>query len=264
MVGGVTAASLLLASLAAGVLGGTYPRAGPQDVRIVGGDVAQQGQFPSIVAIYHRTLFGSSFLCGGTILNENHVLTAAQCVKGYSETSFDIVAGEQNLDEDSGLEQTRRSESFVTGHFTTTTGANDIAIIRTDSNFDFVEGLVEAVALPTDYQEPVDGALCTAVGWGYTSQSAGDISSELRFVDLPFLTDSECQDVYGEDAILLDMLCAGYLGGEGVCRGDGGGPLFCDGVQQGISSWGENCDAEPAVFTQVSHYLDWIKLNIDL
>ncbi|MDK2413455.1 serine protease, partial [Aphanizomenon sp. 202] len=106
-----------------------------------------------------------------------------------------------------------------------------------------------------DYQEPSNGNICTAVGWGYTVEG-GDVSSDLRYVDLPYLTDEECRDIYGEDSVMIDMICAGFLGGQGVCNGDSGGPLFCDGVQQGIVSWGSGCDAYPAVYTQVSHYLD--------
>ncbi|XP_063588808.1 trypsin-1-like [Penaeus indicus] len=230
--------------------------------RIVGGDVATQGQFPAMVSLQHRSLFGSSHTCGGTIINDNHVLTAAHCVKGYSDTSFDIVAGEQNLDHTSGLEEVKRSQKVFMHDFSTTTGVNDIAIIRTSHNFVFVHDLVSTVALPSDYQEASNGTICTAVGWGYTAEG-GDVSSDLRYVDLPYLTDDECRDIYGEDAVMIDMMCAGFLGGQGVCNGDSGGPLFCDGVQQGIVSWGSGCDAFPAVYTQVSHFLDWIKINME-
>ncbi|KAG7171718.1 trypsin-1-like [Homarus americanus] len=232
------------------------------DVQIVGGNITEQGQFPSMISIQHRSLWGSVHVCGGSLLNDNHVLTAAHCVKGYSGSSFNLVAGEQNLEKESGLEQTRRSEHFVMHDFSTTTGANDIALIRASSGFELVDGLVELAPLPYDYEEPDEGTKCTAVGWGFT-QDSGEISNDLRYVDLPYLTDVECQSIFGDDAILLDMLCAGYMGGKGVCGGDSGGPLYCDGVQQGIVSWGAECDANPAVFTQVSHYLDWIKLNSD-
>lgn len=44
------------------------------------------------------------------------------------------------------------------------------------------------------------------------------MSSDLRYVDLPYLTDEECRDIYGEDAVMIDMMCAGFLGGQGVCN----------------------------------------------
>uniref|UniRef100_A0A0P4WE11 Peptidase S1 domain-containing protein n=1 Tax=Scylla olivacea TaxID=85551 RepID=A0A0P4WE11_SCYOL len=46
-------------------------------------------------------------------------------------------------------------------------------------------------------------------------------------------------------------------------QGDAGGPLFCEGVMMGITSRGLHCDNYPAIFTEVSHYLDWIRLNSD-
>ncbi|ROT71606.1 coagulation factor XI [Penaeus vannamei] len=114
---------------------------------------------------------------------------------------------------------------------------------QTSHNFVFVHDLVSTVALPSDYQEPSNGTICTAVGWGYTVEG-GDVSSDLRYVDLPYLTDEECRTSTGRTP---------------ATRAD---PL-CDGVQQGIVSWGSGCDAYPAVYTQVSHYLDWIKINME-
>ncbi|MPC70365.1 Trypsin II-P29 [Portunus trituberculatus] len=101
----------------------------------------------------------------------------------------------------------------------------------------------------------------------FHSQYGGSISKDLRSVELPTLTDQECSDVYGPDQVMLDMMCAGHMdGGSGVCnvsyrRGDAGGPLFCEGVIMGITSRGLHCDSYPAIFTEVSHYLDWIRLN---
>lgn len=46
------------------------------ETRIVGGNYAVAGQFPFQAAI----LYKSQFLCTGSILNENYILTAAHCV----------------------------------------------------------------------------------------------------------------------------------------------------------------------------------------
>ncbi len=45
-------------------------------------------------------------------------------------------------------------------------------------------------------------------------------------------------------------------------QGDSGGPLYdSEGVQVGIVSYGYGCGhpGTPGIYTQVSHYLDWIK-----
>lgn len=47
--------------------------------RIVGGDLAELGQFPYQVAIYFIDKDKKTFICGGSIVNEEWVLTAAHC-----------------------------------------------------------------------------------------------------------------------------------------------------------------------------------------
>lgn len=58
-------------------------------------------------------------------------------------------------------------------------------------------------------------------------------------------------------------ICAGVPeGGKGQCSGDSGGPLLNDSIQIGIVSWSiKPCTIAPylGVFTEVSHYVDWIK-----
>lgn len=231
----------------------------PPQSRIVGGNATSPGQFPSVVALYHHNLFGKSFICGGTLLNTNHILTAAQCLDGYSASSIEVVAADQDLSQNSGVEQSIRGELKVMHDFTTTTGANDIAILRTAGHLMLAEDLLQEVPLPDDYQTPP--AMCTAVGWGST-EYGGSVTKQLRYADMPTLSDQECIDVYGEEQVLMDMMCAGSMGGEtGVCMGDAGGPLFCDGVIMGITSRGLECNNYPAIFTEVSHYLDWIRIN---
>ena len=72
--------------------------------------------------------------------------------------------------------------------------------------------------------------------------------------------------------LLVDTLCAGSGSDSRACQGDSGGPLSClssDGLWQlvGITSWGSNkCtveNAKPTVFTDISKYYDWIKVQID-
>ena len=87
-------------------------------------------------------------------------------------------------------------------------------------------------------------------------------------MDLPILTDSECywknltiSPRYEPDTII----CAGFLeGGKDSCRGDSGGPLFCNGELQGIIGWNDKC-AEPGhtgVYTQVCKVIDWIQMTM--
>lgn len=100
-------------------------------------------------------------------------------------------------------------------------------------------------------------------------QSGGSLSDILLSVDLPVVSDEECDALNGAGSIVPSMLCAGDTtnGGIDSCQGDSGGPLFTGtgaaAVQHGIVSWGYGCaDAQyPGVYSQVSYFLDWIAAN---
>lgn len=50
------------------------------DTRILGGNYANDGQFPYLISLRQRA--ANFHLCGGSILNEYWILTAAHCVVG--------------------------------------------------------------------------------------------------------------------------------------------------------------------------------------
>ncbi|XP_039354493.1 granzyme H-like [Mauremys reevesii] len=44
-----------------------------------------------------------------------------------------------------------------------------------------------------------------------------------------------------------------------LLQGDSGGPLVCEGVAQGIASYGSRWDPPPGVYTRVSTFIPWIQ-----
>eukprot|EP00512_Aurantiochytrium_limacinum_P005547 CAMPEP_0171519872 /NCGR_PEP_ID=MMETSP0959-20130129/6161_1 /TAXON_ID=87120 /ORGANISM="Aurantiochytrium limacinum, Strain ATCCMYA-1381" /LENGTH=380 /DNA_ID=CAMNT_0012059397 /DNA_START=343 /DNA_END=1483 /DNA_ORIENTATION=- len=114
----------------------------------------------------------------------------------------------------------------------------------------------------TVYNEPYDD---------YTPEADKDY--QLHEVDLALISDSECESIYTEGGISVDMdveLCA-MSTGKGSCSGDSGGPLIAtrnsSEVVIGLVSWGVECaDTEPTypdVYTRVSVYESWIKTNVE-
>lgn len=248
----------------------------PED-KIVGGTVVQPNSLPFQISLQRRgSLGGFSQSCGGSILTASTILNAAHCVSGVTDvTIWRVVAGEHSLSADSGLEQYQSvSRYLMHPNYNSNSFENDISLIYLSAPFDLTVPSAKAVNLPESYTvfDPPAGTIVTVSGWGTTS-SGGSISDLLRSVDVPVVSDAECNTLYAgllnPDPIFASMLCAGDVtnGGIDSCQGDSGGPLFtgtgANAVQHGIVSWGRGCAAAsyPGVYTQVSYFLDWIAAN---
>lgn len=242
----------------------------PED-RIVGGAVVEPNSLPFQISLQRRSSVGSySQSCGGSILDENVIINAAHCVRGVTDlTIFRVVAGEHSLRTASGLEQNRDVVSFTMHeNYRPLTFENDISLIFLASPLDLSVDSAKPVVLPAANLELNAGDIVTVSGWGTTS-SGGSISDTLRSVDVPVVSDAECDNAYGAGSIYPSMLCAGDISNGGIdsCQGDSGGPLFtgtgATAVQHGIVSWGQGCALAgyPGVYTQVSYFIDWIAAN---
>lgn len=192
-------------------------------------------------------------------------MTAAHCVE-YSASSYTVVAGELNLNTDSGAEQSRDVARIVSHEdYNDFEYSNDIAIIIPSSPFDLNDN-VSTIALPQQEQQTTGDVLVS--GWGNT-QGTGD-RTILQKVQIPTIPDDVCQEAYAADGetIVDSMLCAGLLGvgGKDSCQGDSGGPLRAinGSYLAGIVSWGYGCaEADyPGVNTEVSYFVDWIEKNL--
>ena len=249
----------------------------PED-KIVGGADVEPNSLPFQISLQRRNLAGGfSQSCGGSILNANAILDAAHCVSGLADlTRLRVVAGEHELNVDSGLEQIRNVVSVsIHPRYNSDTFEDDISILFLDEPLDLSVPSAQAINLPppTSELDPPAGLTVTVSGWGTTS-SGGVISQTLKSVDLPIVSDEDCNNAYAGAgyAVYPSMICAGALGVGGVdsCQGDSGGPLFtkeADGsfVQHGIVSWGIGCAQAqyPGVYTQVSYFLDWVNLILN-
>ncbi|CAL1527992.1 unnamed protein product [Lymnaea stagnalis] len=235
----------------------------PATYRIVGGGEARIGAWPWIVLLVE---LGYSS-CGGSIISDRFILSAAHCFKGLSNNPgrWQVVAGKHHLNKvDPGQQTVQVLKILMHGDYNITTVENDIALLVLAQPLTFSD-VIQPICLPTAEQGVTAGEICLLAGWGATRGTANEMV--LNQVLLPIIPDDVCSLVewYGDDFIANTTFCAGYEeGGKDACTGDSGGPLICkrDGkwFAQGISSWGYGC-AEykwPGIYTDVTKYLSWI------
>ncbi|XP_076254609.1 brachyurin-like isoform X1 [Rhynchophorus ferrugineus] len=231
--------------------------------RIIGGDVATAHQFPYQVALFVYANM-QLYFCGGSLINNQWVLTAAHCVEG---ASYIIVAlGSHNL---AVTESDRRiyntSKFIIHEEWDEDTLQNDIAVVGLPQPVPLSNNIATVrLAEKADSYENIIG-IC--LGWGVTI--LGVSSNILRYVKLNIISNSACAAYSEYKSYIRDThICTSGKGIVGSCNGDSGGPLIVDGKQIGIVSFGAtNCQAElPSVFTRVPEFHPWIAdaLNISI
>merc|ERR1711982_217301 len=232
--------------------------------RIVGGHEAEEHEWPWQVALF----IDDAWFCGGSLISENYVLTAAHCVDGASY--FDIMAGAHNVRESSEPHRVEITSynGWTHPNWDPNTLSNDIALIELPSPITF-DDYIKPSCMPMAGDTADEDELVTCTGWGKPSDNAGGISPVLRMVeDRPIISNSDCNAIYG--IVGSGVVCIDTTGGKGTCNGDSGGPLNMKSEvtkagqkwkQVGIVSFGASAGCEvgyPAGFSRVEYYLDWI------
>lgn len=233
--------------------------------RIVGGRPADPQEWPWMAALMRN---GATQYCGGTLITDRHVLTAAHCVDGFDQNSIRIRLGEYSFDRKDDSAHIDFNVAAIRMHtgYDRNTYVNDIAIMALDRPTTF-NADIWPVCLP-EGDESYERENATVTGWG-TIYYGGPVASVLQEVTVPIWTNRECDDAY-EQNIIDKQLCAGAKqGGKDSCQGDSGGPLLLQIGNEnrwavvGVVSWGIRCAEinKPGVYTRVSKYRDWIRNN---
>ncbi|XP_043822604.1 anionic trypsin [Dromiciops gliroides] len=239
---------LILAFLGAAVAFST-----DDDDKIVGGYTCEENSLP-----YQVSLNSGYHFCGGSLINDKWVVSAAHCYK----SRIQVRLGEHNIEVLEGNEQFIDSEKVIRHpSYNSRTMDNDIMLIKLKTPA-VLNARVAAISLPKSCAPA--GTECLISGWGNTVSFGADYPDVLQCLEVPLLSEAQCQASYPRQ-ITENMVCAGYLeGGKDSCQGDSGGPVVCNGELQGVVSWGYGCALKnkPGVYTKVCNYVDWIETTI--
>ncbi|XP_047989729.1 trypsin CFT-1-like [Leguminivora glycinivorella] len=229
--------------------------------RIVGGELTSIDRYPFQAAILQSIdLVSYTQSCGGTILNQRSILSAAHCFMVTSPVNYRVRVGSTYAN--SGGVVHTVAQLINHPSYNAWTQDNDIAVVRLSSQITYND-----YAQPGSISGPnynlADNQVVWATGWGLTSHG-GQPSEQLRHVQIWTINQEICRQRYST-VITDNMLCSGWLdvGGRDQCSQDSGGPLIHSGVVVGVCSFGNNCADPyyPGVNARVSRYTSWIQAN---
>ncbi|GLV36629.1 Melanization Protease 1 [Carabus blaptoides fortunei] len=223
-------------------------RCGPIFVdRIYGGNKTSPFEFPWMALIAYNTKSGLGFRCGGTLISDKYILTAAHCISNLqTNTLAGVRVGEHNIISDTDCDDLNTDDcapavqdfsiAEVIPHpqYSPTKLENDIGLLRLSGSVNMTVETVKTICLPTGplRTESLVGKNGIVAGWGATE--TGYASPELLKVELPVITQDACQRRYNQTSTPVNIgpqqLCAGGTPGKDSCQGDSGGPLKQMGI----------------------------------
>ncbi|CAH2063815.1 unnamed protein product, partial [Iphiclides podalirius] len=216
--------------------------------RIVGGRRATCEEFPHQV----NFIVNNSYFCGGFIISERYILTAAHCAQNVNPTTVVLRSGSTFRENGTVLPII---EVIPYPNYDRPPFDKDVAVMKTAEVIKF-NSCTQPMALPKKGPPPRPGTIMTVSGWGRTKEGASTLPDMLMAVDLPVVSHSRCQAAYWTLTITENMLCAGnfFMGDKSTCQGDSGGVASVNGVAAGIVSFGRGCGQRfsPSVFTNIA------------
>ncbi|KAK9737522.1 Trypsin [Popillia japonica] len=238
----------------------------------IGGVDAKPLEFPHMAILGYGNPYDIRWLCGGSLISENFVLTAAHCLYSRYGNVAIIKLGLHQISETNRFIQTFTvKNTYQHPEYNPFQSYHDIALLELDHPANINAG-VKPACLHTSKQLPSNAF--TGTGWGAT-ELYGDNSDILQKVNLIYVSYNKCAGFYkGRSKLpygLVDdwQICADGGGARAdTCQGDSGGPIqlprdenVIDSLYTiiGITSVGIKCAIVPAIYTRISYYVPWIE-----
>ncbi|XP_012880808.1 PREDICTED: cathepsin G-like [Dipodomys ordii] len=225
---------------------------GAEAGKIIGGQEARPHSHPYMALLLIQNP-GSRSVCGGFLVREDFVMTAAHCWG----SSINVTLGAHNI------QRQERTQQHITvlrairhPDYNQQNIMNDIMLLQLRNRVQ-QNRAVRPVALPQTEMSVRPGTLCTVAGWGQVSLTQR--TNVLQEVMLRVQRDQKCSSRFSTYTSQTQLCVGNPRERKSAFRGDSGGPLVCNNVAQGIVSYGKQNGTPPAVFTKISSFLPWVK-----
>ncbi|XP_024142755.1 granzyme B isoform X2 [Oryzias melastigma] len=232
------------------------PLVGASESGIVGGRVAKPHSRPYMASLQIH----GHHICGGILIRDDYVLTAAHCKKDSQPLT--VVLGAHDLSKKEKSQQRltvknyRKHDNFTGGQ------ENDVMLLKLKTKAQ-LNKYVETINLPKKNKETLANIRCEVAGWGHTGVDKR-ISNVLKEASEETQFKGECKYIWREYFNPTQMICTKFTKKSGgICQGDSGGPLICNNKLLGLTAFTqeENCHNPkfPHVFMKISSFLPWIQ-----
>lgn len=242
--------------------------------RIAGGSVVHS-EFRYPYQVFYRP--GGDYVCGGTIINKNHVITADHCINTDQPHALHyVIVGHHRVNRKDAFGSNREaifgSNLILVKRFIKRRDRKDIAILRLERDI-HLSDRAKPACLPGKISQNFSGWNAVVSGWGDTTRYAPEdekvarVPSQLLKEATVKVLDPSSRLCQKARADRDHMLCA-YNEGHDACQGDSGGPLTVEEngnfVLIGVVSGGAGCGARghAGTYTRVTHFQQWIKDNV--